>query len=354
MVHNLKNIKTTRDDAQWEVEIQAEIPAEALETYRTEALKEIQREAKLDGFRPGKAPLDRILAVYGEGEVLKHAAEHALQHELPELLASEKLLIIESPRVTMSTPLRGKPLSFTARAALAPTIELPDYKTLAKKHPVQADVSVSDAEHQDALTHLRRERMRIAKMEGGTEPEKAAEESRGAEEKDLPALDDAFVQSLGYENTEKFSDMLRANIKTEKERHEKEKRRAAILDELVQGAKISYPSMLREYELDDMEARIKEDLSRIGRSFDEYLAETKKTREELRADWKDAADKRAKIRLILSEIARKENLDADAKELEHELEHAKQHYKNANPETLRANLAHVMRNESVLKFLESI
>jgi len=131
-----------------------------------------------------------------------------------------------------------------------------------------------------------------------------------------------------------------------------EKRRAAILDDLVKGSKISYPSALREYELDDMEGRIKDDITRAGMTWEGYLAETKKTREELRAGWKDAADKRAKVRLVLTEIARKESIEPDEKALLHELEHARKAYPQADPAALRAHISHAMRNDATLRFLE--
>src|SRR3989344_220992 len=353
MQTSLTNIKVTRDDSAWEVEVKAEIPAEILLRFRDEALKEIKKTAKLDGFRPGYAPESEIVRVYGEGAILREAVELAIQKELPELFAAQKLLIIESPRVSTDTPVAGKPLTFTARAALAPKIELPDYKKIAKKHTDKKEgVVVSDEEHAQALTHLRRERARIDKIEAGTEAQKAAEESRAADVKDLPELDDAFVQSLGYESAEKFSEVLRTNIKTEKEMQAREKRRALILDELVKDSDISYPASLRQYELDDMEARLKDDLSRIGQTLDAYLAQTKKTREQIRAEWYDAADKRAKVRLILTEIARKESIEPDEKALEHELEHAKKHYPQADPITLRAHIAHALRNDATLRFLE--
>ncbi|RJR12777.1 hypothetical protein C4585_03220 [Candidatus Parcubacteria bacterium] len=355
MTNSLTNVQVTRDDERWEVEIKAEIPAETLETYRADALKDIQATAKLDGFRPGKAPLERILAVYGEGAVLKQAVEHAIQHELPELLAKESLPIVETPRVTTETPERGKSLSFTARAALAPKIELADYKKIAAAENVKKEViSVSDNEHKDALTHLRRERARIEKLEKGAEPEKAQEEVQKMEEKDLPELDDTFVQSLGYENVAVFGEKLREGLKNEKERAARDKRRSAILDELVRQSTISYPAVLREYELDEMEARITDDLSRFGKTFEQYLVDIKKTRDDLRKEWQEPGDKRAKIRLILSEIARKENIDANPETLAQELEHAKKHYPQAHPETLRANLAHAMRNDAVLQWLESL
>lgn len=350
---NLQNVKVSRDDERWEAEIRAEITADALLKYRADALKEIQKTATLDGFRPGKAPEDRILAVYGESAVMRHAAEMAIESALPELLAKEKVAIVEAPRVTTDTPESGKPLVFTARAALAPEITLPDYAAIGKKHAaVVEDTSVSDDEHKQALMHLRRERARIDKVESGTEPQKAAEESKAMEEKDLPELDDAFVQSLGIESAEKFIESVRKNIATEKEMRAREKRRAAILDELAKESKVSYPASLREYELDDMEGRLKDDLSRIGQTMEGYLAESKKTREEIRESWKAAADNRAKVRLILAEISRKEQINPEPAAVDHEMEHATQHYPKADPEALRSHIVHAMRNEMTLRFLE--
>ncbi|PIR84218.1 hypothetical protein COU18_00505 [Candidatus Kaiserbacteria bacterium CG10_big_fil_rev_8_21_14_0_10_51_14] len=353
MAHSLKNIKVTRDDASWEVEVKAEIPADVLARYRATALKEIQKTAKLDGFRPGKAPENRVIEVYGEGAILREAAQEAIQNELPELFAAEKLLIIEAPKVSTEVPEIDKPLIFSARAALAPSVELSDYKKIAAKHNAQKEeISVSDEEHTQALTHLRRERARIEKIESGTEAQKATEESRTADVKDLPELDDVFVQSLGYESAQKFVDALRENIKNEKEMQAREKRRAAILDDLVKDSKISYSASLREYELDDMEARIKNDLERAGQTFEGYLTQTKKTREQVRTEWKDAADKRAKVRLILAEIARTEKIEPDEKALEHELEHARKSYSAADPIALHSHIAHAMRNDATLRFLE--
>lgn len=353
MAHSATKVNVSRDEERWEVEISAEIPAASLVNYREEALKEMQRDAKLDGFRPGKAPIERIVQIYGEPTILRHAAEHAIQHELPEILAAEHLPIVETPRVSTEPPEAGKPLKFIARAALAPQIELPDYKKIAAKHATKEEVSVSDQEHAEAMAHLRRERARIAKIESGIDPQKAHEEARALAEADLPVLDDQFVQSLGYENTEKFSEALRANIKNEKELQALQKRRAAVIDGLVEGSKIRYPSVLLEYELDDMEARLRADLEAIGQTQESFLAEQEKSRDELRKSWEDAADKRAKIRLILSEIARKERIEPKQEDLERELDHAKKHYPGADPETLRAHIAHAMRNELVLQWLES-
>ncbi len=355
MSHQLQNVRVERDDTAWEAVVDADIPADVLATHRDAALKEMQREASLDGFRPGKAPLERIIQIYGEQAVLRHAAQHAIEHELPELLAAEKQLIVEAPRVETATPESGKALHFTARAALSPEIKLGDYKKLAKKvNGKKEEAVVSDTEHAEALTHLKRERARIDKLESGVEPQKAAEEARALAEADLPALDDLFVQSLGYESVEKFSEAVRINIKNEKELQAQEKRRAEILDELVHASTVRYPRSLLSYELDEMEGQMRDDISRMSTTFENYLAQMKKTREEVRKEWEPAADKRAKVRLILGQIAREEKIEPRPEELAHELEHAKKHYPQVSEENLRAHLSHAMRNGATVQFLESI
>lgn len=349
----LQNVRVSRDERAWEAEIRAEIPADLLSRYRDTALKEMQKTVQLDGFRKGNAPIQRIIEIYGEQAILNRAAEDAIQHELPELLAKEKLLIVEAPKVTTDTPQSGKSLSFSARAPLAPEITLPDYKAIAaRRNAEKEEVIVSEEEHREAMTHFRRERARIGKIEAGVEPQKAHEESRVLAADALPELDEEFVRSLGMESIEKFSEAVRSNIKAEKELAAREKRRAAILDDLVSESTIKYPALLKNFELDDMEARIKHDLERIGQTFDAYLSQVKKSREQLREEWADAADKRAKVRLILSEVARKEEIKADEDRLEREIAHTREHVPSADPSALRAHIAHALRNEKVLEFLE--
>jgi trigger factor len=202
------------------------------------------------------------------------------------------------------------------------------------------------------MIHLRRERARIDKIESGVEAQTAAEESRAMKEDELPALDDAFAASIGYDNAEAFFAALRSNMQTEKESQAAQKNRSAILDELAKLSKISYPTVLREYELNDIETRFAEDLARADATMERYLTDTKKTREELRKTWEAGADMRVKVRLVLAEIARIEKIEPPQDVVDHEFSHAIEHYPKADHEALRANVIHALRNEQTLRFLE--
>lgn len=347
----------TRDEKAWELLVSAEVPADAIAEHRKHVLADLTKNAELPGFRKGKAPEAAVIKAVGDGEILRRTIEHAVQHELPEIIAKENANIVAAPKVMVENAPSSfpatEPIKFTARAPLAPEVTLPDYKKIAKGHnEKKEEVTVTDEEHSQTLNHLKRERARITKVELGMNAQEAHAEAQKIEEKDLPALDDEFVKSLGFESADKFSEHVKTNIKNEKELQATEKRRAAMLDELVEKSTVKYPRLLLEYELDDMESRLKGDLEQMRVTFDKYLAEVKKTREEIRKDWEPAADKRAKVRLILSHIAVAEKLDADPERLEREFKHAKQHYPSANEANLHAHILHALRNEAVIAFLE--
>lgn len=352
--HFATNVKTKRDEERWELELKAEISPEGLAAYRAQALKDVAKTAHIDGFRPGKAPEAMVLAKVGETALLSEAAEMAVKHELPELLAKEGANIVAAPQVIIETPVAGKAVAFVARAPLAPEIKLPEYRSLAAAiNKTKKEETVSDAEHAEALTHLKRERARIDLLEKGEKHDEAAEKSKAMAEGDLPAIDDEFAISLGYDSAKAFEEALRTNIKNEKDLKEAEKRRASMLDELVKKSTIKYPAVLKEYELDEMEARLAGDLERMGATLEKFLSDSKKTREDLRKEWTPGADNRAKVRLILGEIARKESIEPSPESVAQEVEAAKKHYKDADPESLRAHIAHAMRNELVISWLEA-
>lgn len=349
--------KIERDEKQWELVLKGEIAPESIGEHRAHVVAELKKDTHLQGFRPGKAPEEQVVKAVGDAEILRRTIEHAIQHELPELLAKENAMIVAAPQVTVEKSPKSfpaeEPIVFTARAPLAPEVTLPDYKAIAKKHNAEkTEVVVTDDEYKETMNHLKRERARITKVELGMPPAEAAQEAQKMEEKDLPALDDEFVKSLGYDTVAKFEEAVRTNIKTEKEMREIEKRRAAMLDELVKQAKVNYPALLKEYELDDLEARMRQDIERMGLTMEKYLTETKKTREEIRAGWNEMADNRAKMRLVLSKIGQEEKIVIEPERLAKEIEHAKKHYPTADEANLRAHIDHALKNEAVIRFLE--
>lgn len=350
--HNCTNVSVEKNEEKSEIEVKAEIPIEKLSTYREKAIAELGTQVKIDGFRKGKVPEDILLKHVGETGVLERTANIALTEELPLLLAAEKIPAIAAPAVNITKLAPDNPICFTAKITVMPEVTLPDYQKIAtEKNAKKETVTVTDEEVEETITHLRRERAKVEKIESGTEPAKAAEEVQKMDALSLPGIDDAFVQSLGYKDAEDFKVKLKENIKNEKEMHENEKKRVEIMEAIIEKSTIPTPDLLVSHELDKMEAQMDADLSRAGSNLEQYLGQTGKTKEDVRKDWREAATKRAKMQLALAEIAKEEKITADKKIVDSYVDHAKKHHPDANEMNIRSYYEQSVRNEAVLNWL---
>jgi FKBP-type peptidyl-prolyl cis-trans isomerase (trigger factor) len=87
--------------------------------------------------------------------------------------------------------------------------------------------------------------------------------------------------------------------------------------------------------------------------MDDYLTHIKKTKEELEQEWEPAAIKRAKLQLVLNEIAKQENLTPDMEKVEEQAKVLMERFKDADQHRVRIYVASVLLNEEVMKKLES-
>ena len=102
-----------------------------------------------------------------------------------------------------------------------------------------------------------------------------------------------------------------------------------------------------------MESELQAQIERMGGSFDGYLAEIKKDRETVRKEWRPDAERRARLQLMLLQIARAENITAPKEAVETEVKHILEQYKDASEENARGYIETVLTNKKVIEFLES-
>ena len=102
-----------------------------------------------------------------------------------------------------------------------------------------------------------------------------------------------------------------------------------------------------------MFAQMNEDLERSNLKMDDYLSHIKKTKDDLGKEWSPAALKRAKLQLVLNEIAKKEDIKPDETQLNDQVKQLLEQYKDADKHRVAVYVASVMMNEAVMKMLES-
>jgi FKBP-type peptidyl-prolyl cis-trans isomerase (trigger factor) len=336
------------------VEISASIPVEMWEKFRSQALKNINESVTMDGFRKGMVPENVLVGKVGEMPILEEMAELALSKAYVDIIVDGAIDAIGKPRVELTKLAKGNPLEFKATLSVIPEVKLPEYKKLAaeevkKSSPDEEEVTDKDVD--DAILKIRKSRV---SHEGHDHDNLTPEEHDKMVEENLPEFNDEFVKTLGkFENIEDFKIKIRELLAEEKKDAAREKRRIRIADAIEGGATIDLPEIMIESELDRMQAQFEADIGRMNVKLEDYLKHAKKSVEEIRNEWRSHAEKKAKLQLVLNEIAKKEKIEPSAEEVEKEVDHIDEHYKEADRERATVYAVTVLTNEKVFEWLEN-
>jgi trigger factor len=338
-----------------EVEIIGSMPFENLTSYEAKALEHIQKHIELPGFRKGHVPIDMLKKHVGEQALLEEEAEYALTALYPEILKNEKVDAIGRPEIMLTKLASGNPVEFKIKTAVMPELVLPSYKKLAdeamkKEPPVE---EVTEEEIEKTIMEIRKSRKA---HEHDTEHEHGDHEHSHdhIKEEDLAPFDDAYVATLGdFKTVEEFRTKLKENMAAEKTHQANEKKRVAIIESIVAETKGDIPSMLVDAELDKMIHRFKGDISNMGLTFEDYMKHLGKTEDDMKADWKNDAEKRVKVQLIVGEISKKEHLLPSPEEINAEVLKLMMRYPDADETNAKMYMESVLINEKVFAFLEN-
>lgn len=185
---------------------------------------------------------------------------------------------------------------------------------------------------------------------------------KAVEEREVPAFDDEFAKSLGkFENMEALRKNIESGMLEEKKRANKDEWRGAILDGLVEGAKLEFPAVLVDEELERMVHQFKGQVSMMGFNWDMYLGQVKKTEAELKTEWTVQAKKRIAAELILQKLAALQEITVETEAVEAEMNKVFQYYKsqeqidkNIDMNRLYTSVRGRLTNEKTLEYLEKL
>ena len=131
--------------------VRVELDAAAVESVFAAVTKDIQKQANLPGFRPGKAPRDMVVKKYG-AEIKEEAKRKLIGDNYRKAIEDQKLQVLGYPDIEEVQFERGQALQFTATIETAPDFEVPEYKGL----PAQLETkTVTNDDVERALELLR-------------------------------------------------------------------------------------------------------------------------------------------------------------------------------------------------------
>ncbi|MEI6834401.1 MAG: trigger factor [bacterium] len=144
--------------------IKVALPADLVAKAFEDAYRNVQKKAKLQGFRPGKAPLNMIKKLYGD-TVRSEVGERLINKHLFDVLKEKKINPIAAPVVeNMDMPSTDKEFNFSAVVDVMPEITIKDWKGLdlkADKYEVKPESMTRE------MDFLRRRQAKTKNLESG-------------------------------------------------------------------------------------------------------------------------------------------------------------------------------------------
>ena len=361
------------------VKLTIEVPFEELKGSLDKAYREVGRQVRVPGFRPGRVPPRIIDQRFGRGVVLEQAVNEAVPQLYGQALQENDVFALGQPDLEITKLDDGKELAFTAEVDVRPKFEIPDLTGL----PVTVDTAVVTPDEVEEYIGGLRERFASLKgvdrpVEDGDftsidlsasvngEPVEDAQVSgysyqvgsgslldgldealtgmsagetktfnaelvggeHGGEQadvtvtvhsvkvKELPELDDEFAQSASeYDTLGEFRAGTRAQLEAMKRMQQVGQARERALDSVLAKIDIPLPDSMVTSETEMRRESLDEQLERAGTSMDAYLESSGQTAEQVETDMEDSARRSVKAGFVLDQLARQEELGIEQEEL---------------------------------------
>ncbi|REO41856.1 trigger factor, partial [Mycobacterium tuberculosis] len=137
------------------VRINVEVPFAELEPDFQRAYKELAKQVRLPGFRPGKAPAKLLEARIGREAMLDQIVNDALPSRYGQAVAESDVQPLGRPNIEVTKKEYGQDLQFTAEVDIRPKISPPDLSALTVSvDPIEIGEDDVDAELQSLRTRF--------------------------------------------------------------------------------------------------------------------------------------------------------------------------------------------------------
>lgn len=169
-----------------QVKLTVEVPEARLTRAMEQVGRELSKRYKVPGYRPGKVPLKRMIALLGEEGIRQEAIEALGREIMAEAMQETGSLPAAPVQVEVASE---SPLTFSALVPLPPLVDLDDYRALRLPEAEPPPVDASDVDA--LLERLRRDLAQLAPVDRPAEAEDVVELSLTARRAVAVAGDEA-------------------------------------------------------------------------------------------------------------------------------------------------------------------
>ena len=129
------------------------VPAESIDSAVKSRLQQLAKTQRINGFRPGKVPVNVIKKRYGQA-VRQEIAGEVMQRNFYEAITQEKITPAGMPSFEMKTDEDGKDLEYVAAFEVYPEVEVKDVAKIKVEKPA---VEINDKDLSNMIDTLRKQ-----------------------------------------------------------------------------------------------------------------------------------------------------------------------------------------------------
>lgn len=349
------------------VRINVEVPFAELEPDFQRAYKELAKQVRLPGFRPGKAPAKLLEARIGREAMLDQIVNDALPSRYGQAVAESDVQPLGRPNIEVTKKEYGQDLQFTAEVDIRPKISPPGLSALTVSvDPIEIGEDDVDAELQslrtrfgtltavdrpvavgdvvsidlsatvdgedipnaaaeglshevgsgrliagldDAVVGLSADESRVftAKLAAGEHAGQEAQVTvtvRSVKERELPEPDDEFAQLASeFDSIDELRASLSDQVRQAKRAQQAEQIRNATIDALLEQVDVPLPESYVQAQFDSVLHSALSGLNHDEARFNELLVEQGSSRAAFDAEARTASEKDVKRQLLLDALA---------------------------------------------------
>jgi trigger factor len=361
------------------VRINVEVPFSELEPDFQRAYKELARQIRLPGFRPGKAPAKLLEARFGREALLDQVVNEALPARYGQAVAESEVHPLGQPDIEVTKKEYGEELAFTAEVDVRPKINLPDPGAVTiSVDPIEVSDDDIDAELQslrarfgtltgvdrpvadgdfvsidlsatvngeevpgaaaeglshevgsgrliagldEALAGLSVDESKefTAKLATGEHADQDAQVTvtvKSVKVRELPEPDDEFAQLASeFDTIDELRSNLRDQVSQAKGAQQAEQIREAAIETLLEQVDVPMPDAIVKAQVDSALHNALHSLNHDEAKLEEVLAEQGKSREEFETETRTAAESDVKRQLLLDALADELNVQVGQEDL---------------------------------------
>jgi trigger factor len=365
------------------VRLDVAVPGDEVRRQMERAVRQLGREVRVPGFRPGKAPAEVIVQRVGREAVVQEMLKAALGGWYSEAVNDAGVVPIDDPELDLEDVPEDGDLTFTAKVQVRPKATLGEYTglTVGKAEPTVAEEAVEQqlealreraarlvpverpaatgdflvidfdgasggkrlrsASARDYLVELGGGRLvgefdsRLAGMSAGESVEfpvtyaegDGREELRGrtvdytvtvkqVQEKELPELDDDLAIGVSeFDTLEELRADVRRRLEEAAQADVDELFRRMAIDAAMANATVDVPAVMVDRRIGTILQQTASQLPE-GVGFEQYLAATGRTLEEIVEELRPDAENAVRRELVVEAIAEAEGIEVSDEEVE--------------------------------------